>query len=105
MIKSILENSITCLESEKSIAIQEAKVIATNEKITPFNAEIDDAYQKALNELAVKFESDKRALFEAGEKKKLQNQEIVLNEVVSSVSYKYDLAVAEVKKQIEKLGE
>ena len=105
MIKSILENSITSLESEKSIAIQEAKVIATNEKITPFNAEIDDAYQKALNELAAKFESDKKALFEAGEEKKLQNQEIVLNEVVNAVSYKYDLAVTEVKKQIEKLGE
>jgi hypothetical protein len=48
MIKQILENSIANIESEKSIAIQEAKAIAINEKITPFNADIDNAYQKAL---------------------------------------------------------
>lgn len=105
MIKQILENSIATIESEKSIAIQEAKATALNEKIAPFNADIDNAYQKALEELSLKFESDKKALLDAGEKKKLQNQEMVMNDVVSSISYKYDLAVAKVKKQIEELGE
>lgn len=105
MIKQILEDSISKIESEKSIAIQEAKAIAINEKIAPFNADIDNAYQKALEELSLKFESDKKALLDAGEKKKLQNQETVMNDVVNSISYKYDLAIAKVKKQIEELGE
>lgn len=105
MIKQTLENTIASLESEKGIAIQEAKAVAINEKIAPFNAEIDNAYQNALNELSLKFESDKKALFEAGEKKKLQNQEMVIKDVTTSVSYKYDLAVAKLKKQIEELGE
>ena len=105
MIKQVLENSIASLESEKSIAIQEAKSIAMNERIAPFNADIDNAYQNALNELSLKFETDKKALFEAGENKKLKNQEMVINEVVSSTAYKYDLAVAKIKKQIEELGE
>lgn len=105
MIKQILENSIANIESEKSIAIQEAKAIAINEKIAPFNADIDNSYQKALEELSLKFESDKKALLDAGEKKKLQNQEMVMNDVVNSISYKYDLAIAKVKKQIEELGE
>ena len=87
------------------MAIQEAKVIAMNEKITPFNADIDASYQRALEELSLKFENEKKSLFEAGEKKKLLNQEKITNEVVVSVSYKYDLAIAKIKKQIEELGE
>ena len=105
MIKQILENSMATIENEKNMAIQEAKVIAMNEKITPFNADIDASYQRALEELSLKFENEKKSLFEAGEKKKLLNQEKITNEVVVSVSYKYDLAIAKIKKQIEELGE
>jgi uncharacterized coiled-coil protein SlyX len=104
MIKQHLENSITAIENEKSIAIQEAKVTAMNEKIAPFNADIDNAYQNALEELSLKFENDKKSLLEAGEKKKLKNQETIINEVVNAVSYKYDLAIAKIKKQIEETG-
>lgn len=105
MIKQILENSVATIENEKNRAIQEAKVIAMNEKIAPFNADIDNSYQKALEELSLKFENEKKSLFEVGEKKKLLNQEKITNEVVASVSYKYDLAIAKLKKQIEELGE
>lgn len=105
MIKQHLENAIASIESEKSIAIQEAKAIAMNEKIAPFNADIDNAYQSALNELTLKFENDKKALLEAGDKKKLKNQETIINEVVNATAYKYDLAIAKIKKQIEETGE
>lgn len=105
MIKQILENAIVSIQSQKERAIQEAKNLAINEKVTPFNADIDNYYQKALNELTLKFENDKQNLLEVGNKKKLENQDKVITEVINSVAYKYDLSIAKLKKQIEELGE
>ena len=105
MIKQVLENAVADLEAQKASALQSAQATAIREKVNPFNAEIDESYQKAVSELALKFESDKHALLEAGNKKKLEHQEQVLSEVTNATSYKYDLAVAKLKKQITELGE
>ena len=105
MIKQILENAIISIESQRNNEIQTAKNIAIQQKINPFNVEIDDAYKNAVNELALKFEQDKKALFEAGEKKKSEHKEKIMQEITNNISYKYDLSIAKLKKQIEELGE
>lgn len=105
MIKQILENAISSIEAQRVAEIQNAKNVAINEKVNPFNVEIDTAYQRAVEELTIKFENEKRDLLEAGNKKKLEHQEKVIKEVVDTVSYKYDLSIAKLKKQIEELGE
>ena len=105
MIKQILENTIKNIESQKNNELQSAKSIAIQQKVNPFCVEIDDAYKNAVNEMALKFEQDKKALFEAGEKKKLEYKERVIQEVSNAISYKYDLSIAKLKKQIEELGE
>lgn len=104
MIKHVLESAIANIENQKNSAIQEAKNKAITERINPFNADIDSAYQKAVNELSLKYENEKNALLEAGAKKKLQNEEMAIKEYVNAVAYKYDLAVAKLKKQIDELG-
>ena len=105
MIKQVLENAIATIESQRNNEIQTAKNTAIQQKVNPFNVEIDDAYKKAVNELALKFEQDKKALFEAGEKKKLAHKEKIMQEITNTISYKYDLSIAKLKKQIEELGE
>lgn len=105
MIKPILENAITNIEAQRTAELQNAKNVAIREKINPFNAEIDSAFQKAVNELALKFEEEKKALLEAGNKKKQENHDKVMNEVTNSVAYKFDLTIAKLKKHIEELGE
>ena len=105
MIKQILENAIISIESQRNNEIQTAKNIAIQQKINPFNVEIDDAYKNAVNELTLKFEQDKKALFEAGEKKKSEHKEKIMQEITNNISYKYDLSIAKLKKQIEELGE
>lgn len=104
-IKCILENAKADIEAQRASALQAAQSAAIQEKVVPFNAEIDEAYQKAVNELALKFENDKNALLEVGNKKKQDNQDKVLGEVANAVSYKYDLAIAKLDKQISELGE
>lgn len=105
MIKQVLENAILSIESQRNNEIQTAKNLAIQQKVNPFNIEIDDAYKSAINELTLKFEQDKKALFEAGEKKKLEHKEKIVNEIINNISYKYDLSIARLKKQIEELGE
>ena len=105
MIKQILENAITSIESQRNNEIQNAKTIAIQQKVNPFNIEIDDAYKNAINELTLKFEKEKKVLFEAGEKKKLEHKEKVMQEIINNISYKYDLSIAKLKKQIDDLGE
>jgi PPE-repeat protein len=105
MIKQTLQNAITNIENQKNSAIQQARNKAITEKVNPYNAEIDTAYQKAVSELALKFENQKKELLEAGNKKKLQNEESAINEYVNAVTYRFDLAIAKLKKQIEEMGE
>ena len=105
MIKQVLENAITSIESQRNNEILNAKNIAIQQKVNPFNIEIDDAYKSAINELTLKFEQEKKSLFEAGEKKKLAHKEKIMQEIHNAISYKYDLSIAKLKKQIEELGE
>lgn len=105
MIKEVLEDAVLSLERQRNNEIENAKQVAIRDKIMPFNAEIDNAYQNAVSELAQKFETDKKALQDAGTKKKLENEEKVLKEVVGCVSYKFDMNIAKLRKQIEETGE
>ena len=105
MIKQVLENAIASIESQRNDEIQNAKNIAIQQKVNPFNVEIDDAYKSAVNEMTLKFEQEKRTLFEAGEKKKLEHKEKILKEITNTISYKYDLSIAKLRKQIDELGE
>ena len=105
MIEQILQNAISSIEAQRVAEIQNAKNVAINEKINPFNNEIDAAYQRAVEELTIKFENEKRTLLEAGNKKKIEHQDKVIKQVVDTISYKYDLSIAKLKKHIEEIGE
>lgn len=116
-IKQILESAIARLEQQKSSDLQNMRQRVMQEKILPFNADIDKAYQTAVQklsdelnkkivELQNQFTKDKESLLQAGNKKKAENQETVISAETSAIMYIYDASIADLKKQIERnLGE
>lgn len=116
-IKQVYESAISKLEQQKNVELQSLRQKVLQEKILPFNAEIDKAYQTAVQklsdemnkkivELQNQFARDKEALMQAGNKKKADNQESILASETSALAYLYDSSISELKKQIDKhLGE
>lgn len=113
-IKVILEQAKKNLEIEKDREIATVKDRVTRERILPFNQDIDNAREKAIQELQSKLNSDiiarqekfakeKQALIEAGEKKKKDNAEMVYATETSTVALAYDTAIRECEEKIAKL--
>jgi hypothetical protein len=113
-IKAHLEQAVKALEAERDKEVTIIKEKVTREKIIPFNQEMDIARdkaiaekQKALNERIVahqeQFAKDKKAIIDAGEKKKAENATAVITTESYSVTVKYDKAIAKLNQQIEEL--
>ena len=116
MIKTVIENAIKTLETEKNQRLAVAKEQITREKIIPFNTEIDASRAKALAEvdaelnqrvaeLRKEYDEKKQELVRLGEEKKRQNAEAVLASEVAVVAVEYDTAIAKLKAQIEDVEE
>ena len=115
-IKAILESSIANLEQRKANELQTMKQKVMQEKIIPYNANVDKEFQNAVAKMAeqlnaeiaklqAEFAKEKDNLFSLGNKNKLQNQETVMAIETSAISNIYDAYINDLKKQITKLGE
>lgn len=101
-------------EMEREIALVKDRVM--REKIAPFNQEIDQARIKAEAELSAElncsitalqqdYANKKKALFEAGEKKKAEHLKNIMDIETSAITSKVNMAIAEIDAQIKKLEE
>ena len=116
MIKTVIEQAIKSIEAEKAQKVAVVKEQITREKIVPFNAEIDGARAKALQEVDAEYnqkiaqlrkecEEKKQELVRLGEEKERQNAETVLASELAVVAVEYDNAIAALTKQIEEIKE
>lgn len=116
MIKEHLEKLISSLETEKTQQVAVITKQVTQEKIVPFNTDIDTSLAKAVAErttefnqqiqvLQEQFAAEKQSMTEAAAKKKQSNAELVIATETAVVSAKYDKIISEIKKQISSLEE
>ena len=116
MIKKIYEEAISKIEANRAREIEVAKQKATQEKIAPFNADIDASLRAAIQELTAQlnekikqiqdnFNSQKQSLIEAAEKKKKEHAETAIDIAVSVINQQADYAIANLKTYIGKQGE
>lgn len=100
--------------ADKEIAVIREKLM--KEKILPFNEEIDAARVKAEQELAVnlnknisalqeKYNKDRQALFDAGQKKKEEFEKSVIATATYEITKERDKAVTRLQNQINDLKE
>lgn len=115
-IKTIISTAITNIEREKAVAVQQTTQRVIQEKVIPYEKEINDARDKAITELVDKFNSDvaelnskceieKTALINAGEDKKKAFREATIQAEVNAVIYVYDAHIAKLNAQLKELGE
>lgn len=112
MIKTYVEQAIRNLEAEKQQKLREVEQHVTQEKIAPYNREIDTARDKAIQQLSaelnqqVKELQDKFALKReeitsmSEQRKKEYAADIVLVEAGSLIA-EYDYTIAELKKLLK----
>lgn len=115
-VKAHLEQAVKNLEAEKEREAAIIKEKVTRETIIPYNKEMDIARDKAISELQAKlnativahqeeFAKQKKAIFDANEKKKETNAASVITTETYTVTVKYDKAIAKLNEQIEELKE
>lgn len=111
-ISSVIQASINQVQSQRTTEIDRAKQKAHQEKIAPFNAEIETSKQKAISELTQQFqakvaelqqtlEGQKKDICEASEKKKTEFAEMTLMGVEAEVATRYDKVLADLAKIAE----
>jgi F0F1-type ATP synthase membrane subunit b/b' len=112
MINNYIQECANRIQAQQRADIDKAKQKATQEKIVPFNAEIDNAKSKAIAELQAQlaakikslqdeFEKQSNELVDAAEKKKhdFANQTLTMAE--NEVSVQYNRALADLAKIAE----
>lgn len=115
-IKSIYEQAIRSLESEKQSLANAKREQVTREKIIPYNQEVDilrdkaiAEKQQALNASIVAqqehFAKEKQEMIEAAEKKKAENANAVITTETYAVTVEYDKAISKLNEQIADLKE
>ena len=113
-VRAHLEQAVKSLEAEKE---REAAIIrekVTRETIIPYNKEMDIARDKAVSELQARlnativahqeeFTKQKKAIFDANEKKKESNANSVITTETYTITVMYDKAIAKLNEQIAEL--
>jgi hypothetical protein len=111
-IGNVIQASINQVQSQRTAEIERAKQKAHQEKIAPFNAEIETSKQKAIAELTQQFqakvaelqqalEGQKKEICEASEKKKADFAQMTLMSVEAEVATRYDKVLADLAKIAE----
>lgn len=111
MVKSILENCIAQVENYRQQQIAATRQRVMQEKIIPYNKEIDQSCREAVAELAKKhdekiaqlhqlFEQEKRTLFQAAEEQKSKFSEQTIAEAVAFVEYNANETIKKVNQII-----
>lgn len=115
-VKSHLEQAVKNLEAEKEREAAIIKEKVTREKVIPYNKDMDIARDKAIAELQEKlnaniiaqqeeFNKQKKAIFDANEKKKEANANSVITTETYTITVMYDKAIAKLNEQIADLKE
>lgn len=99
-INAYIDQAIRNIEAERDQQIAAKKAEIMQEKVVPKNAEIDQKRDNALNELQEKYAIDRQAIIGASEKQKTENANAIINAETASISYEYDIKIAELKKII-----
>lgn len=116
MISQYLQQAINSINTEKANAVKAAVAKVTTEEITPFNAEIDKARDKALQEKTTEFNNhiaelqkqhakEKQEIVAAAEKKKKENAELVIARETASITIAYDKAVSKLNDLAKEMDE
>lgn len=111
MINIYIEQAIQGIEAEREQKIANIKAEIMRDKVIPQNAEIDNARDKALQELQTKLNSDISALQEkfarerqdiidASEKQKTDNANALIGVETVSITAEYDTTLSELRKLI-----
>lgn len=122
-IGNYIQSTITQIQSQRNADIERAKQKAHQEKIVPFNTEIESSKQKAINELTQQFqaqvselqqkfqtktselketlEAQKKEICDASDKKKADFAQATLISAETEVAVAYDKVLADLAKIAE----
>lgn len=115
MFKQIIENAIAQIEAARQRQSAESKQRVTQEKIIPFNTEIDaslraaiaEVQQETANKIASiqqEFEATKKSMQEAAEMKKQAFAKTTIDEALSLINYEADTTIAHLQSKLPKEG-
>lgn len=116
MIKQHIEQTINNIRSEKEQAIRIAEQRAIQEKIMPYNADIDEKRDKAVQQLTTEFNANVKALQEDFDKKKNEiivsceedkkkNQQTVIATETALISMEYDKTISTLTAALNSVNE
>lgn len=112
MIKDYLQNAIAGIEQEKANEIERVKAEIMQSKIIPYNVDVDNSRDKAINQLTeklnqdtealkAKYNAERQAIIDASEKSKSDNLNAVLATETYPITSKYDKVISDLRKQID----
>ncbi len=111
MINAYIEQAIRGIEAEREQQIANIKAEIMRDKIEPQNAEIDNARDRALQELQAKlnadisalqerFNAERQAIIDASEKQKSDNANILVGAETVNIAVEYDTILTGLRKLI-----
>lgn len=115
MFKQIIENAIAQIEAERQRKSAECKQKVTQEKIIPFNTDIDASLRAAIAEvqqetankissIQQEFEATKKSMQESAEIKKQAFAKATIDEALSLINYEADTTIAHLQSKLPKEG-
>lgn len=115
-MKQILEQAIREMEAKRDAELRVIEQRIMQEKILPFNREIDEARDKALQQLAAeynesvkalqeKFDKDKNDIILASEQHKKEKADGLISAEAGSLVAEYGMMIAEVQRSLDKIKE
>lgn len=115
-MKAYIEQAIRGIETEKEQKLREVEQRVVQEKILPFNREVDEVrdreiqkltadYNEQLRVLQNKFESDKNAHIVASEERKKENASAVIAVETETVTAKYNKIIENLQLSLSAIEE
>lgn len=116
MIRGHIEQAIRSIEAEKEQKLREVEQRVMQEKVLPFNREIDESRDKAIQQLSTeynvavnalqeKFAKDKNDIILASEQHKKVNADAIISAESKSVEEEYGIIIAELTNSLNKVKE
>lgn len=108
MIQAQIEQLINRLKAEKESELRNVQQKVMEDKILPFNANIDSLRDKAIaqkteelnnaiNALREKYNAERQEIIEASERNKAANLEAVIAAETSIINSKYDSTISDLQ--------
>lgn len=115
-MKAYIEQAIRSIEAQKEQKIREVEQRVMQEKILPFNREIDQSrdlaiqqlsseYNEAVKVLQDKFAKDKNDIIVASDQHKKENADKLIASETASVEAEFGMIIAELESTLNKVKE